>query len=110
MPFIKIQHIPLRAVLTLMIAAGCLSAQETKAPAPTPKNLKLIPATGVDLMDVMRGFNEALGVQCTYCHVAGDFASDDNPLKETARKMITLVRQAETFLPVDGRPVSARLP
>ena len=77
-------------------------AQQAKAPAP-PKNLKLIPAN-VDLSDVMLGFNEALGVQCTYCHVAGDFASDANPLKETARNMITLVRRAEPFFPSTAGP------
>ena len=36
----------------------------------------------------MQGFNEALGVQCTYCHVQGDFAADTNSKKEIARKMI----------------------
>jgi hypothetical protein len=58
------------------------------------KNLKILAADG-DLMNAMGGFNEALGVQCVYCHVAGDFAADDNPTKETARKMIGMVRQLE---------------
>jgi len=41
----------------------------------------------------MRAFNAGLGVQCTYCHVQGDFASDENPKKETARMMITMARE-----------------
>lgn len=103
MPLLKIRPIPLCAALTLM-AAGAVFAQDAKAPPPAPpKNLKLIPAN-VDLMDVMRGFNEALGVKCAFCHVAGDFASDANPNKETARKMIALVRQTEPFFASSNAP------
>ena len=47
----------------------------------------------------MRGFSAALGVRCDYCHVSGDFASDANPHKETARKMITIVRQIDSHFP-----------
>ena len=68
------------------------------APMAQPKNLKIL-KTDDPLMDTMRDFNEALGVQCLYCHVQGDFASDENPKKETARHMIALVRQAEKFFP-----------
>jgi hypothetical protein len=90
-----------RLVLLLSLTlAPNLSAQPAAVSA-LPKNLKLIPAN-VDLTDVMRAFNEALGVQCNYCHVAGDFASDGNPLKETARSMIALVRQTEAFFPSNG--------
>src|SRR5438445_8630494 len=59
------------------------------------KNLKLL-APDADIPFVMQNFNQALGVQCAYCHVEGDFASDGNPKKETARKMIAMVRQIDT--------------
>lgn len=47
----------------------------------------------------MRGFVNALGVRCSHCHVgeegqplsAYDFASDDNPNKVTARRMLALL-------------------
>ena len=92
---------PSRTLLLLSLAlARCLSAQPAAVSAP-PKNLKLIPKN-VDLTDVMRDFNDALGVQCNYCHVPGDFASEGNPLKETARSMIVLVRQTEAFFPSTG--------
>ena len=39
---------------------------------------------------------ESLGVQCTYCHVQGDFAADTNPKKDIARKMISMVRLIDT--------------
>ena len=33
----------------------------------------------------------SLGVQCNYCHVMGDNASDDKDTKKTARKMMQMV-------------------
>ncbi len=39
----------------------------------------------------MGGFRAALGVQCTFCHAAGDFASDANPKKLMARNMMRMV-------------------
>ena len=67
-------------------------------PAPTYKNLKLLAANS-DVPFIMLSFNEALGVQCTYCHVQGDFAADDNPKKEMARKMIGMGRVIDTSFP-----------
>jgi len=40
----------------------------------------------------MQNFTKSLGVNCTYCHQGTDFASDENPKKEVARKMITMVK------------------
>jgi hypothetical protein len=67
-------------------------------PSVAAKNLKLLdPKT--DISFVMQMFNEALGVQCTYCHAEGDFAADGNPKKEMARKMIGMVRLIDTSFP-----------
>src|SRR5690349_6299007 len=68
------------------------------APANPPKNLKLL-APNTEIRFVMQSFSEALGVQCTYCHVQGDFAADTNPKKEIARKMIAMVRLIDTSFP-----------
>jgi len=67
-------------------------------PPPAPKNLKLL-APDTDIRFVMQNFNKALGVECVYCHVQGDFASDANPNKEMARKMIAMVRQIDGTFP-----------
>jgi len=40
----------------------------------------------------MQLMNQALGVSCGHCHVRGNFASDDNPRKATARKMLEMTR------------------
>src|ERR1700682_3293930 len=67
-------------------------------PPPTPKNLQLLDAK-TDIRFFMESINQALGVQCTYCHVQGDFAADTSPKKEMARKMISMVRLIETTSP-----------
>src|SRR5437867_472905 len=65
---------------------------------PAAKNLKLL-AANTDIRFVMQSFREALGVECTYCHVQGDFAADTNPKKEIARNMISMVRLIDTSFP-----------
>jgi Photosynthetic reaction centre cytochrome C subunit len=67
---------------------------------PAPKNLKLLQPE--HLMEVMHEFQTALGVHCDFCHVRGDFASDEKPHKEIARKMIVMARQINTNFP-DGK-------
>jgi tetratricopeptide (TPR) repeat protein len=63
----------------------------------------------------MQGFVAALGVQasggCGYCHVGTapqfDFASDANPKKNVARKMILMSREITAKLPeVTGKPAA----
>ena len=69
------------------------SKQEKRA-APNPTNLKVLKVTtGAEVSQIMRTFTAGLGVQCIYCHEQGNFASDENPKKETARKMITMMQK-----------------
>jgi hypothetical protein len=63
-----------------------------------PKNLKVLPKdlSGDDVDKLMRAYNQYLGVPCGYCHEENpetkviDYASDENPSKDTARFMITM--------------------
>jgi photosynthetic reaction center cytochrome c subunit len=97
-------------VLGLLLLVAPLMGQEPQAPqpppqgerrqAPAPKNLKLLdPET---LMPTMMSFKVALGVECSFCHVQGDFASDEKPPKEMARKMIVMTRSINANFP-DGK-------
>jgi hypothetical protein len=54
----------------------------------------------------MRAFAGALGVMCSYCHVQGDFASDDNPKKDIARMMISMAKDINAKFPDGKRHVS----
>ena len=74
--------------------------QGERQPAPQPKNLKLL--DGETLMPTMMSFKVALGVECSFCHVQGDFASDEKPTKEMARKMIVMTRSINANFP-DGK-------
>jgi hypothetical protein len=93
------------SLISLFLVAVSLSGQEAggaaSSQAPAAKNLKILaPKTDIDF--VMENFSAALGVQCTYCHVQGDFASDANPHKETARRMIAMARQIDANFASSG--------
>jgi Photosynthetic reaction centre cytochrome C subunit len=92
----------MQLLISLLLVSVSLWAQQAggrgAAPLPAPKNLKLL-TPNADILFIMRSFNEALGVQCTYCHVEGDFAADTNPKKEMARKMIAMGRLIDTSFP-----------
>jgi hypothetical protein len=73
-----------------------------KAPPPETaghrfKNIQVLKDLPADqLLPTMRGFSEALGVRCGFCHVSKPdhtgFELDDKPTKRTARKMILMVQ------------------
>src|SRR5258708_5768758 len=48
------------------------------------------------VIKIMSAFKASLGVECTYCHLKDQFEKDDKPTKQTARKMIALVRDNST--------------
>lgn len=62
-------------------------------------NLKVLPQdiSHARLRKLMRGYEADLGVSCSYCHVEDrdtgiiDYASDENPRKQSARVMISMV-------------------
>ena len=66
---------------------------------PKPRNLKVLPmsTSDADVIVLMVRYGQELGVQCGFCHAEDsqtqqlDFASDENPRKQTARIMIGMV-------------------
>ena len=57
------------------------------------KNIKVLTdLSDPEIQKEMQNFAKSLGVTCTYCHQGTDYASDENPKKETARKMYTMVK------------------
>ena len=88
----------------LLFIALCVAARSQDnappAPKPTPKNLKVLKATtGEEVSQIMRTFTLGLGVQCNFCHIQGNFASDENPKKEVARRMITMTHDVNALFP-----------
>jgi photosynthetic reaction center cytochrome c subunit len=99
-------HMSFLATVLLVLIPLC--AQDAPPPQkkgpPPPKNLKILKADN-NLIPIMRSFVQALGAEdCQFCHVKGDFASDDNPKKLTARMMITMAGEINAkFPPVEGK-------
>ena len=86
------------ALLSTLLTVGRAHAQ---FPPERATNLRILPKTlSMDsLMTVMGSFTRALGVRCSYCHLQRtdqtleqvNFASDENPKKNTAREMLRMV-------------------
>ena len=91
----------------LLGAAGAGWSQEPGSldasggvPQHKPVNLKVLPQdiTVPTLGKLMKGFEADLGVKCAKCHVQDpatgklDYASDQNPAKDKARIMITMLK------------------
>jgi hypothetical protein len=75
--------------------------ESKKGPPPAPKNLQIL--TVDDLRSgIMHKFAVALGGNCQICHVAGDYASDENPHKVIARHMIEMTKEINAKFP-DGK-------
>lgn len=65
-----------------------------QAPTPTvvdsPTVTVLTGLLAPQFQEEMNHMVQALGVSCNSCHVRGNFASDDNPKKITARRMLEM--------------------
>ena len=102
---------PMRFLVTLLL---CLLPVFAQDPPPAqkkgggggaPKNLKVL--TPEELRTgVMQQYSQALGIQCNFCHVAtGGKDLDDNPKKDVARKMITMVKDINSKFPPEAGKV-----
>jgi hypothetical protein len=83
-------------------ASDPVSVQQNSHPKPT--NLKVLPKDiSNDAIDkLMHGYEKQLGVPCGYCHEQNaetkqiNYASDENPVKQTARFMISMTGDINT--------------
>jgi hypothetical protein len=93
------------AITLLAVVVGAATAnglQTTDAKVAQPSvhamNLKVLPkeTSITDVYKLMAGMQKDLGVQCGFCHEEDpdskriDYASDENPRKETARFMMRM--------------------
>jgi hypothetical protein len=78
---------------------GAPPAGGARRPMPEPKNLKVLKVPTSELIPIMRNFSQSLGVQCTFCHVQGNFAADDKHEKDIARMMITMTEHINSNFP-----------
>jgi len=93
------------AIALLASLSGQDKADKASRPQPNPTNLKVLKVTTrPEVVQIIRTFTAGLGTQCSYCHVQGNNASDENPKKEIARHMIQMVQEINGKFP-DGKMV-----
>ena len=89
-----------------------------QAPAPqvveSPNVKVLTGLTAQQFQEEMNLIVQGLGVTCGTCHVRGNFASEDKPQKQTARKMLEMVKAINKanfpdYKPKDGESVLGRV-
>ena len=78
-------------------------------------NVKVLTGlTAQQFQEEMNFIVQGLGVTCGTCHVRGNFASEDKPQKQTARKMLEMVKAINKanfpdYKPKDGESVLGRV-
>ncbi len=105
------------SAMSLVVASMAFAQQWSPSP---PTNLKVLASTTTvrELLPVMKGFTQGLGVRCQHCHVyrgenpddlsAFDFASDEKTAKASARSMMRMVKVVnEDLLRGLGEPATA---
>ena len=112
------QRTRLCAAVAAMLAAAVSARGAEADQLPTRfTNLQVLPKDIQQrpLIDLMRGFTQALDVRCEHCHVgegndlsAFDFAADTKAAKVTARRMLRMLSAInDEWLPGVGEPPPA---
>lgn len=103
------------------LAVAMARPAAAQAPEPTRPGLAESPTitvlTGLMVPQFeieMRHFVQALGMNCGGCHARGNFASEENPRKATARRMIEMTRNLNRkffpgFTPAEGETSLGRV-
>lgn len=87
-------------MITMVVVS--IAASNPQEKQQQKRNLKVLPANiSHDSLDhLMDEYKFALKVNCSYCHAKSkidpkkrDMASDDNPMKDVARKMIAMTNE-----------------
>jgi hypothetical protein len=103
----------MRIVVSLFIMCAsvvALAQQPPAAPAmvDTPTVKVLTGLTVQEFEGEMQLMTQALGLSCGSCHARGNFASDANPRKLAARRMIELTKGINTQFFADYQPVEGQ--
>jgi hypothetical protein len=90
--------------LVSTVAVGAQTPSPAMVDTPTVKVL-----TGLTVPEFeaeMQLMNVALGVSCGHCHARGNFASETNPRKASARRMLELTKAINQQFFADYKPVA----
>src|SRR3954470_19405476 len=98
-------------VLSIVSAlSAAVFAQQPAIPAmvDTPTVKVLTGLTVPEFEAEMQLMTQALGLSCGSCHVRGNFASDANPRKLAARRMIELTKAVNQQFFADYKPLEGQ--
>jgi hypothetical protein len=107
-----------RSVWQVVFVLSVSSLVSAQAPVPAiveSPNVKILKGLTVPVFEEeMRLMVQGLGVNCGFCHTRNNFASEDNPNKLTARKMLEMVRAINhqffpDHKPADGESVLGKV-
>jgi photosynthetic reaction center cytochrome c subunit len=99
-------------------ATAASPAQDPARPVPgmvDAPTVKILRGLTVPVFEAeMQLMNQALGVSCGHCHVRGNFASEGNPRKAAALRMLEMTRSInQQFFPdykaADGESVLGKV-
>ncbi len=79
-------------------ALAKIAGRENQPAESVFKNIKIFqgqPASRV-LRIMAQGFDPALGISCSHCHVVGEYDKEDKPTKQIARDMFAMVMAINT--------------
>jgi hypothetical protein len=106
------------AASLLTLTFGLISPVFAQTPTPTVVDSPAVKVlTGLlapQFQEEMNFITQALGANCNTCHVRGNFASEEKPLKQTARRMLEMTKGInQQFFPdhkpKDGESVLGRV-
>jgi hypothetical protein len=96
-----VKTLQLRRIMFLSVSLSVLgvSMSTPSQDLARPTNLRVLPkdSSAADIKALMDEYGQELGVKCEHCHAQDprtqrmDYASDDNPAKQTARVMIAML-------------------
>lgn len=83
------------ACLVFVVASGGLTLAFAGEKDQRFTNLRVLSkSTSKDqLKKIMKGYSDALGVDCDFCHDENDMASDNNEHKKIARSMMKMTKE-----------------
>lgn len=94
--------------LSLAVTAPAPSVLHAQPPTPTvvesPAVTVLTGLLAPDFQEEMNHMVQAIGAGCNSCHVRGNFASDDNDRKRTARRMLEMTKAINAQFFPDHKP------
>lgn len=96
------------STVALLLAIALPGTASAQAPTPTVVDSPTVKVlTGLmapDFQEEMNHMVQATGMSCGGCHVRGNFASDANPKKEIARRMLEMTKTINKQFFPDHKP------